>query len=118
MHPLTPTGGTAMARMLPAGTFPAVPASTAWANTSTDVAPAGSTAASAVSNRTSPAVVHTVPAGMIRSAPAAVSTEKRIMPSAGKAPRRSSARRAAWRSSHSPWAVWGKHCRASQSVWT
>ena len=73
-HRLTPTGATANERMVPAAALPAAPASTARARTRVVSSPAGSVPSSTVSNRTRPAVMHTVPAGMGRSVADAVST--------------------------------------------
>ena len=89
---LTPTGATAMARMVPAAALPAAPGSTARARTSTLVSPAWRTPASRVSKRTWAAVMHTVPSGMDRSVSGAEGTEKRSTPSAATAARRSSPR--------------------------
>ena len=118
MQRLTPTGATAICKMVPAATLPAEPASRARARISTEVSPASRVPASTVSNRVSPAVMHTVPAAISRSAGPAVSTVNRSTPSATVGSRRSTPRSWAWRSRYSPWAVWGKHCRFTQSHWT
>ena len=107
-----PAGATAMVRMVPAAALPAVPGSTARAGTSTTVSPASRTPSCVVSKRTRPAVMHTVPAGMVRSAFPACSVEKRRIPSARAASFRLTPRRAACRSRYSPAAVWGKHWSA------
>ena len=89
-----PTGATAMESTVPAAAFPALPASRARAGTSTWSCPAGRTAARVVSNRTKPAVIHTVPKGISLGVSAAWSAKKRRVP-----------------------AVWGNACRATQSAW-
>lgn len=84
-----------MARTLPADTLPPAPGSTALAGASTQLLPAVSTASCVVSKATSPAVIHTVPAGMEQLLPPGASTEKRSRPSAFPARFLSSPRRAA-----------------------
>ena len=68
--------------MVPAAALPLRPGSRASAGASAVSSPAFSTTASVVWNRTSSAVMHTVPAVMVRSAAAARSTEKRRVPAA------------------------------------
>lgn len=106
-----------MDTIVSAPTLPSCPAATAWAAAFTHRLPAGSTASSVVSKRTSAAVIHTVPLGMTRLAWAVLSTENRTVPCARAAARRSSPRRAACISRCSPAAVWGKHCRAVHRLW-
>ena len=110
-------GAAAMAVTAPAGTLPALPGVSARAGTSTQDAPASRTAACAVSNRISPGVMQTVPAGIGRSVSAALATENRMLPSAAVACFRLSPRSWAWLSRQLPAAVWGKHCRSTQSAW-
>ena len=112
-----PTGAAAMAVTAPAGTLPALPGISARAGTSTQDAPASRTAACAVSNRIIPGVMQTVPAGIGRSVSAARATENRMLPSAAVACFRLSPRSWAWLSRQLPAAVWGKHCRSTQSAW-
>ena len=106
-----------MAVTAPAGTLPALPGVSARAGTSTQDAPASRTAACAVSNRISPGVMQTVPAGIGRSVSAARATENRMLPSAAVACFRLNPRSWAWLSRQLPAAVWGKLCRSTQSAW-
>ena len=105
-----PTGATDMVCTVPAGTFPPGPGSTAWAGRSTWVCPAASTPSWVVAKATRPAVKHTVPWGMGRSAVPAVWTENRRVPAARLAGSRVMPRRKACLSKSSPVEVWGKHC--------
>ena len=116
MQAAIPTGATAIAAMAPADTFPALPASSARTGASAVSSPASSTASPVVSKRTSPAVMHTVPRGMVLGAVAASPAVKRTTPSAAEAGRRSRLRSWAWRSRNSPSAVWGKACRTTHSA--
>ena len=97
---------------------PAAPGVGAFTGASAVSPPAGMLAAWVVSKRTSPAVMHTVPAGISRDDWDTSPAVKRTVPSAGTASFRSSPRSWACRSRYSPWAVWGKHCRFTQSHWT
>ena len=85
-------------RTAPGTTLPPVPASTASAGASAYRAPAGITASSEVRTRTSSAVMHTVPAGMVTSITGGAPTEKRRVPPDRVAPRRFKPRMAPWRS--------------------
>ena len=107
-----------MTTTLPAATFPALPASAAWAGTSAVSSPGWMAPSSVVSNRTRPAVMHTVPTGMVRAASAVSPAVKRMTPVAGAASFRVMPRSWAWRSKNSPSAVWGSTCRPAQSAWT
>ena len=117
MQAAIPTGAAAIAVTAPAGTLPALPGVSARAGTSTQDAPASRTDACAVSNRISPGVMQTVPAGIGRSVSAALATENRMLPSAAVACFRLSPRSWAWRSRYSPWAVWGKHWSSTHQAW-
>ena len=67
-------------------------------STSTWSCPTGRTAARVVSNRTKPAVIHTVPKGISLGVSAAWSAKKRRVPAAWEACFRSSPLSWAWRS--------------------
>ena len=110
-------GSSTVAMTMAAGIISALPGVSARAGTSTQDAPASRTAACAVSNRISPGVMQTVPAGIGRSVSAACATENRMLPSAAVACFRLSPRSWAWLSRQLPAAVWGKHCRSTQSAW-
>ena len=109
-------GATAIELMAPADTLPASPASSARTGTSAVSAPASKTPARSVSNRTSPAVIHTVPLGISRGASAFSPAVNRTVPCAAVARFRSSPRSWAWASRYSPSAVWGKAWRRAQSA--
>ena len=70
----TPTGGRAMYTTVFAPTLPAAPTWTAVTGASQNNAPAGAAASSSVTNRTPPALMHTVPAGTSVSVSLARST--------------------------------------------
>ena len=116
MQAVTPTGAAAITVTVPAGAFPAAPGSTACTGTSAEVCPAGMLPSWVVTKRASPAVMHTVPSGMVWAVP--LSPVKRTVPAAFRAPFRSIPRMAAWSSRYSPAAVWGKACRLTQSACT
>ena len=80
--PVTPTGALARNVTRSGGTFPAVPVLSASAATSAYSAPAGIVPSSAVTKRISPAVVHTVPAGIVSAFSRALSVRKRSTPRA------------------------------------
>ena len=109
---------TAISVMVPAATFPEAPGTRARTGTSAVSSPAGMVPSSVVSKRISPAVMHTVPLGMLRASPAVLPAVKRTTPPATAASFRSSPRSRAWRSRYSPSADWGKACRTTQSAWT
>ena len=69
----------------PAGIFPPAPGSTALAGTSAVSEPAVMVPARVVSTRTSPAVMQTVPAGMVLSSPAVSPAVTRTVPPAERA---------------------------------
>lgn len=69
-------------RIVPGAALPLAPASTASAGTSTDVPPLESIAVWVVWNRTSDSVMHTLPAGIVKSAVGAVCAENRSVPTA------------------------------------
>ena len=81
-----------MDRIAPADTFPAAPGSRARTGASAVSAPASRTAGRVVSNRTSPAVMHTVPWGISLGTEAASPAVKRTVPSAAAAGLRASPR--------------------------
>ena len=95
---VTPTGHAVRMTMVPGDALPFSPLSTARAGMSTDSPPAFSVPASVVSKRTSSAVIHTVPTGIVRSDAGARSTEKRSVPWALVPAMRLSPRMAACRS--------------------